>query len=125
MRGASKMMNSPISAAAWAIGLLACVVSAPAEAFICRAYPASYLATDAGGGVFVAVQDAGITSVCNLSTTVGGVSPQACSAWYSAFLTFRTTGKTALLHYSGADGGTACTSYHNWEAHMPYFVLFE
>lgn len=108
-----------------ALGFVGWAISAPADAFLCKAYPASYLATDAGGGVFVAVQDAGITSVCNLSTTVGGVSPQACAAWYSAFLTFRATNKTALLHYSGTDGATACTSYHNWEAHMPYYVLFE
>jgi hypothetical protein len=104
---------------------LGILTSSPALAFTCRASPAAYLAVDAGGNVHVSMQDAGITAVCNLSSNVSGVSPQACAAWYSAFLTFKTTGKTVLLHYSGSDGATGCSSYHSWEAHFPYFVLFE
>jgi len=119
------MKQISVKSALVSLATFGVLIASPAEAFTCRANPSAYLATDAGGGVLVSVQDAGITTICSLSSTVRGASPQACAAWYSAFLTFRTTGKTALLHYDGSDGGTACTSYHNWEAHIPYFVLFE
>ncbi len=118
-------MISRVRAGASLIALYATSLPGVADAFICRATPATYLAVDSSGGVFVGVNDVGIMAVCSLSTTVGGATPQACASWYSAMLTFRTTGKTALLHYNGSDGATACSSYKNWEIHVPYFVLFD
>lgn len=114
----------------WAPLLLALNLTMPANAFICPAYPKEYLAIGGDGRVFTAVNNGSsnvITAICSVTANDDGVSPQACTAWYSLLLTLRNTGGHALPHFNEFASSNAsikdCSGLKSWEHHAPYFLL--
>jgi hypothetical protein len=113
-----------IAAVAWGFAM-------PADAaFICPAYPKEYLAVGGDGLVYTAVNNGSsnvITAICSVTANDDGVSPQACTAWYSLLLTLRNTGGHALPHFNESASSNAsikgCSGLNSWEHHVPYFLL--
>lgn len=121
----NKMLVTRCAIAAVASGL-----SMPAHAdFSCSAYPKEYLAISGDGRVFTAVNNGKsnvITAICSVTANDDGVSPQACTAWYSLLLTLRNTGGYALPYFSeGASSNSSikgCSDMKSWEHHAAYFL---
>lgn len=114
-----------------AIASIASSLSMPAHAdFYCPAYPKEYLAIGGDGRVYTAVNNGKsnvITAICSVTANDDGVSPQACTAWYSLLLTLRNTGGYAVPHFSeGASSNSSikgCSDMKSWEHHAAYFLL--
>lgn len=100
---------------------LATATTASAGTFTCLANPATYLGLGADGTVYTAIQDVGISGICNMTVGGGGITPQGCSGWYSLLITLKVSGKSATVHYSDANA-SACSSYQQWDVHNPYYM---
>ncbi len=114
-----------------AIAVVAWGLAVPADAaFVCPAYPKEYLAVGGDGLVYTAVNNGSlnvITAICSVTANDDGVSPQACTAWYSLLLTLRNTGGHALPHFNESASSNAsikgCSDLKSWEHHVSYFLL--
>ena len=118
-------MNKKLLAAT--VAAVSLVSAAPAMAnFTCGANPNAYLGLNSEGWVAVSVNGVGVQSVCSVSNTVGGVSPEACQGWYSTLLTWRALGRQGVFYYnpdnSANQGKTACSQFAPWEIRIPYFL---
>lgn len=125
MKSSHKLVaRCAIAAAAWCFAM-------PAQAaFICPAYPKEYLAVGGDGLVYTAVNNGTsnvVTAICSVTANDDGVSPQACTAWYSLLLTLRNTGGHALPHFNEValtnSSVKGCAGLNSWEHHVPYFLL--
>lgn len=113
---------------------LACVLvlataglSGPVHAqsnFICIAKPQDGLGLTNAGAVVVAVDGVGVLNICSVSGDMGGVTKESCTAWYSAFLTWRETGKSAYLYFTppNVGGATSCSQFSSWDVRVPYYM---
>lgn len=104
--------------------------SASASAFACQADPKAYLAVGGNGYLYVAVNNGNanvITAICSVTATDGPVTAPACMAWYSFFLSARTTGAKALPHFDSSEqtnsGIMSCADLKDWQHHASYFLL--
>lgn len=101
---------------------------AAAQGFSCSVNPAGYLGVSSDGIVAVTVNGDRVAQICSVTQTIGGVSADACTAWYSALLTSRTTGKSGMIYFDSANsangGNTACTQFGltDWEIRIPYHI---
>lgn len=107
--------------------LLALIAAAPANAaVICLANPAGRLAVDAGGTVLVDFDGAGIVKICSMSSATAVVAKEACVAWYSTLLTYRTMRTKARFYFEeshqGNAGVTSCAALGDWVSRNPYYM---
>ncbi|HEX8415733.1 MAG TPA: hypothetical protein VF637_17910 [Sphingomicrobium sp.] len=101
---------------------------AAAQQYACSVNPTGYLGIGADGTVAVTVNGDRVAQICNVSQAIGGVSPEACTAWYSSLLTWRTIGKTGVIFFDSTNpanaGNTACTQFSptEWIIRIPYHI---
>jgi hypothetical protein len=109
-----------------AIGVIFIVSPANATNIGCPGVVAPYVGIDGSGVVLTTIENAGTISICSVSTTMGGVTPSTCQAWYSTILTHRTLGKRLTYYFDTNNptntSVTTCASLGNWTTHVPYFV---
>lgn len=125
-------MPRSIGATAAALTLVILSVGSPAAraaTFYCEADANAYLGVEGNGWLYTGVSNGSakiITGICNLTSTVGDVTPQACSAWYAMLLTQRSVGGKALPHFDTADPSntaiSGCADLKSWEHHAAYYI---
>lgn len=120
----SRLFRLPVMAAS-VVGLFA-AASVEAQTFTCRVLPKSYLGLNSDGVVYVGVEPVGILGVCSLKASFAGVSPEACRGWYSAFLTWRETGRSGWFYFNSGtpenSGIGSCASFSQWDVRIPYHL---
>lgn len=106
------------------VALLA--LAQPAQAFPCKIMPTNYLAVSTSGVVYAWMENRGIIGICNLATSSAYSTADACRAWFSALLTWRSMGKEAIAYFAPDNptnsGATACSSLNGWEYHEAYHL---
>jgi hypothetical protein len=110
------------------IAIASVFITSPAYAtnIGCPGVAAPYVGIDGGGVVATTIENAGVVNICSVSTTIGGVAPATCQAWYSTILTHRTLGKKLTYYFDTNNptnaGVTSCASLGAWTTRVPYFV---
>lgn len=110
------------------IAAIAALVSmaAPAQAQICQINFGGRMGISMGGQLQVDFADAGIVNICSMTATERGVSKEACTAWFSALLSFRLAKVRARFYFRAADPGnadvTTCAGLGDWSVRTPYFL---
>lgn len=103
--------------------LLAASSASAQQNFSCSVNPSAYLGLSNAGYVLVAVNGTTITQICNVSDTVGSVTPEACMGWYSSLLTWRTLGKSGFAYFSPTTvGKTACNQFTSYDVRIAYHL---
>lgn len=101
-------------------------MAAPARAQICEINFGGRMGIAREGALEVDFVGAGIVNICSMTATERGVSKEACTAWFSALLSFRLAKVRARFYFSAADPGnaniTTCAELGNWSVRTPYFL---
>lgn len=95
--------------------------SLSAANFTCTATPVNYLGVGGDGTVYTSI-DSKVVGICSVGYQMGAVSPQGCTAWYSALMTQRTLGKTVTLQFDDPNL-SGCAAIGNWTIAVPYYFM--
>ncbi len=95
--------------------LIMCLMASPfARAVTTCSGPINDLHLNTNGTLYVDVGH-GVWAICAMSTSMGGVDPATCRAWYAGLLAAQKTGHAVTLYLSS---GT-CATIGSWVVVTP------
>lgn len=95
--------------------------SLSAANFTCTASPNLYLGVGGDGTVYTSI-DNKVVGICSVGYQMGAVSPQGCTAWYSALMTQRALSKTVTLQFDSPNL-SGCAAIGSWTIAIPYYFM--